>query len=142
MREIKFRAWDSISKSPTKSGVQFNNTTMQLESVSGITLMQFTGLKDCSGKDIYEGDILKVTDPMGDPMNNFEVAYSSDGTIDFDYTHLGWAMKSGYRFKVIGNIYENPELINTEHKPAQAYGSTTGDVNYPHDISTSDGRER
>ena len=58
MREIKFRAWDKRSNQMITSGIQFNNTTMTLECISDIELMQYTCFKDKNGKKICEGDII------------------------------------------------------------------------------------
>lgn len=63
---------------------------------------QFTGLKDKRGKEIYEGDILR-----GGAYLSYEVKW--------DYEENGWninpyGINSG-EFEVIGNIYENPELL-------------------------------
>jgi hypothetical protein len=112
MRELKFRAWDSrnnIMKTPTSinSIVQgqwsFPPTTrydLALELYAEV--MQYTGLKDANDKEIYEGDILQDDDGYIDL-----VKYHEEG-----YYHAGDWDGSDFRYcKVIGNIYENPELL-------------------------------
>lgn len=93
---------------------------------------QYTGLKDKNGKEIYEGDIVKQTFHKiighGDNEENFEgyhigqVVLVSSGVcikkplmyeveIDQLVKLDGYKNVAGYRSEVIGNIYENPELL-------------------------------
>jgi len=85
-------------------------------------LMQSTGLKDCNDREIYEGDILKVcgcdVDEGDDPLivvewNEKAGAYTmEDFSGNADITTIGWEIEQGYIwFEVVGNIYENPELL-------------------------------
>jgi len=75
--------------------------------------MQYTGLKDCRGVEIYEGDIL------GNGKNNkniYEVTFEDgcfDNTLIFEDESYEYFHNS-YQLEVIGNIYENPELIQTK----------------------------
>ena len=79
---------------------------------------QFTGLKDKSGKEIYEGDILKADDPNGEPYGNVIVEYKDSGFFvdceddaDGEITTVAWAIRFGYQFEIIGNIPQHPELM-------------------------------
>ncbi len=115
-RTIKFRAYDS------KNGMVYNPTFM-IPKQGQVTLndilkiipnvMQYTGLKDKKGFEIYEGDILK-----------FE-AQNIIGIINWSIRELGFILREnessytsdlgGYSleaFEIIGNIHENPELLN------------------------------
>jgi len=118
MREIKFRAWDK------KQMIYFNvfnqSTDFMLNNYSGHNaIMQFTGLVDKNGKEIYEGDILSI---IGGKC--YVVTYS-DGMHSAKGLNVGWYVQRGdfesfweltyddYN-EVLGNIYENPELLK-EH---------------------------
>ena len=132
----KFRAWDSVKKKfvehffITENGLICNmekqtsdyNFPMPVEK-SELILMQSTGLKDKNGKEIFEGDILKVAN---NDSSWFEVVkYDHDKAmfiskeVNLKYevpeTPL-YDLFSPYPFKVevIGNIYENPELLEVE----------------------------
>jgi len=74
-----------------------------------IHLMQFTGLKDKNGKEIYEGDIVKSE--AWSP-STYEVGFR-EGAFCFYREDSLYANNPEYLFKfeIIGNIYENPELI-------------------------------
>ena len=69
----------------------------------GLEVMQFTGLLDKSGKEIYEGDIL--TQPHWKPENNYTVEIPK---CFYDFEEYMGADEC----IIIGNIYENPELLN------------------------------
>lgn len=111
MREIKFRAWNGEAMiSPDY--IDRNGLAHWKENsipTSSDKLMQFTGLRDKNGKEIYEGDIVQVisTKKIYAP---FEVILPEfwHGTVlmPCDNTSLLGL------FEIIGNIYENPELLN------------------------------
>lgn len=137
-RELKFRVWDKYSgKSPTggmhyfdameicDNGLFFKNSKFDMEQNHNddkkAIVMQYTGLKDKNGKEIYEGDILKriVTVPNVDGEGVFieKVVYGDGGfdTINIANDESGYLRE--YLFhtvEVIGNIFENPELLKTD----------------------------
>jgi len=91
-------------------------------------LMQSTGLKDCNDREIYEGDVIKVSDGLYeiDEENPFVVVkwdeeaggYTmKDFTGEFDALNIGWQIADKFvRVEVVGNIYENPELLEEASK--------------------------
>lgn len=78
-------------------------------------LMQFTGLKDKNGKEIYEGDIVKFIDTEfgGEAF----LATNAEGIVSYKDGCFGIDIKDYHlllplrKIEVIGNIYENPELL-------------------------------
>jgi len=103
MREIKFRAWDKDIKKMLEVNFyqyiffQYLHYTYPQDN----TLMQFTGLFDKEGKEIYEGDI--VIEGYKGKYGTYEVKWNVKGF------NLG--SEDGDEYEVIGNIYENPELL-------------------------------
>jgi len=129
MREIKFRAyikseaemvdvetidWHDkyiISETGFNTDPETGEEDIQFM-FDDIELMQYTGLKDKNGKEIYEGDILKIK-----PNNSIaEVGWDEDGYYGVMIDGRCYAFGAGTDIKVrtsevIGNIYENPELL-------------------------------
>jgi len=78
---------------------------------------EFTGLKDKDGKEIYEGDIIVCSGNktmFGEVIfENGQCVYIHRGISNKDYNN-GELIPVGYGYKIIGNIYENPELLKNE----------------------------
>lgn len=119
MREIKFRAWDKISK-PNRMKTwgqlqaQYNNISQVFNS-EGFELMQYTGLKDKHGKEIYEGDILTWQSLSSQDIECKGKVYYMNGsywvkTKKNIAPYLG-DMARYHNPEVIGNVFENPELL-------------------------------
>lgn len=84
--------------------------------------MQYTGVNDSNGKEIYEGDIVKVTEDDGSYITEVEY-YGDCGYPAFEITPpIGYQYDSNVimsvlangKLEVIGNIYENPELLDKD----------------------------
>ena len=127
MRDIKFRAWHKEYKKMVKIGQitlekgiwNFEPDDREYIGMSipyqpSFILMQYTGLKDKNGKEIYEGDILKFSDvdtaivEWNEKYSSFIVKPIQD--YYFDSEILGHAIEYS-NVKVIGNIYDNPEIL-------------------------------
>lgn len=110
MRKIKFRAWDWENK--VMLNFKFGLEGLSLENREVCDVMQFTGLTDKNGKEIYEGDIVKMK-TGGDYTELREVIFE-EGAFRFNdqkTPHAGF-IYSNKETEVIGNIYQNPELLN------------------------------
>lgn len=132
MREIKFRAWDKIDKKMcchigiSLYGVQIYEGDSFPEKIitdrgqNCFELMQYTGLKDRNGKEIYESDIMEVSkesiEYIGGSITKMVVGYKNGcfmagrNNVDTLNTYL-WLLAGDIgKCEVIGNIYENSEL--------------------------------
>ena len=123
-REIKFRALvKTSSKMIEVQGVTenfvFENTLNGCDPNENVfsrkdcLLMQFTGLSDMNGKEIYEGDIVIPTDNNCEPYftHSQVIVEWSDEICGFKLGHVSNTMSIYYKYEVIGNIFENPEML-------------------------------
>lgn len=123
MREIKFKAWHNINK----KFISFYESDLKMHEngqiyaggmnvTDRITLLQYTGLKDCNGTEIYEGDIVQPNDINGvlyvdwyQAESRYAAYYPRTINGIRNYT---LALYHPDTLEVIGNIYENPDLLN------------------------------
>ena len=115
-REIKFRAWDEEGKKIVFNFCEENKNQIIALMVSDtkLELMQYTGLKDKNGVEIYEGDIVTYYYYSDEEPERFTVIF--DIPMFAFNSHLdkkNWNIREHdeIRIEVIGNIYENPELL-------------------------------
>lgn len=126
-REIKFRCWDKYNKEMLDvEDLHWDDCTREFSirttmysdyfDIEDMILMQYTGLKDKNGKEIYEGDIVKI---KSNPLDMI-------GYIIYDEYDLAFELRDDenesqeclwyqeQELEVIGNIYDNPELLKGE----------------------------
>lgn len=129
MREYKFRAYDTYTKTmlPIVDIIKFTKSEdiyitrngaygvgINIQYQPSIEIMQYTGLKDKNGKEIYEGDILRFSDvdtavvEWNEKYTYFMVKPIQDYYLDSDV--LGHAIEYS-KVEMIGNIYENSNLL-------------------------------
>ena len=115
---MEFRAWDLEDKGMfdvleiNLSGqhvTYFDGAPRDREYPEEIVLMQYTGLKDKNGKEIYEGDILNGDFPDVVFWDNDRGQWGLRNSENPDDTL--WEIKRDNNPEIIGNIYENPELL-------------------------------
>lgn len=126
MRYFKFRVWDVNEKCflpSSRESCMYINFNGHVEGISTVgepipmneddyIIISYTGMKDKNGKEIYEGDIVKL---FNDPDELYEVVYN-----DFDNDIVGFLLEADggrgdwfapRKREVMGNIFENPELV-------------------------------
>lgn len=129
MREHKFRAYNTLNKKMYDRILvykdflaQYDTTptgqhtitilSKQGDSVSPFVPLEFSGIKDANNVDVYEGDIISFVDLYGHTKTR--VIQWNRELAKFEAYHDGNYTRLDILFEVIGNIYENPELLEGE----------------------------
>ena len=137
MREIKFRVWDHHDQKMKYAEMEwfddmfafrFEHRGFEEEDNSDVVIMQYTGLKDKNGKEVYEGDVLRTPhflDENGKQLYLYHrvvwserltgwQAVNMNETTDPPYVKTGspqlWVYAKD-EFEIIGHIHQNPELL-------------------------------
>ena len=123
MREIKFRIWDINARKWLKS---FNIDLLDIPKFNLAEVNQYIGLKDKNNKEIYEGDIIKFEDCSIDGTKEFYNigVIEREGKRDelvisqllfkktyFTENYMDFIDQTFEVSEIVGNIYENPELL-------------------------------
>lgn len=131
MREIKFRVWKKTNTPEMFNDIayiDFKNRSIginyrisflahriDVEDINNVIIMQYTGLKDKNGVEIYEGDVLSgwIGSHWHSGEDKFEeVVKYDEKTASYNFA----AIEVRYGdLRVIGNIYENPELLEVQN---------------------------
>ena len=122
-REIKFRAW--VYNAQQQKNEMINDILsvypkFGYSSEQGLHVLEwleYTGMRDKNNKDIFEGDLVKRHGLFDDGIYNFTVYYDIN-TCSFRLYSLDspfiYELVAGENYEVVGNIYENPDLIKEE----------------------------
>ena len=124
MIPIKFRAWDkedtqmrdvlAVNFYHRVLSVEYEGDQFVQDGMNRFILMQYTGLKDKDGVEIYEGDV--ITEEIGEGEYLFaEVTYKDGCFLGKEQNFKPeYPISDFVKGKVIGNVYQNPELIKNE----------------------------
>ena len=127
--KLKFRAWDSVKKEMfkdtfaiTESGQvvvveqKFVTSSPDYIFVDHLVIMQSTGLKDKNGKEIFEGDVLGTKDGLLKGVVEYRSDLGMWTNSLISYNNFERLCNVAGSREIIGNIYENPELLEEKKR--------------------------
>lgn len=126
---IRFRAWNKATKAMYEvddiMSIDFGKSKISVKTLffeqtnrydfDDIVLMQSTGLRDKNGKEIFEGDVVKMAKNVYSEPTYYEVVRHRGGAYRLESKQYGcelWLRHTDC--EIAGNIYENPELLEVE----------------------------
>jgi uncharacterized phage protein (TIGR01671 family) len=136
-REIIFRVWNKRANKwihgPGQEVNLFGETILlgefmrvSLDELNDCVALQYTGLKDKNGKEICEGDILKFIPQLKNSDQFVGYVFYCEDDASFHHTYLYgrpskrfWGQFVSWEYEIIGNIFENPELMQEPPTPEQ-----------------------
>lgn len=120
MRKIKFRCWDIVNKKMRSDkdlwDITYNEIFIHTPDQRALNIMQYTGLKDINGTEIYEGDIIKIQSMVHDnyPVYVGKVVFENGAYMCNSKWNTHWIGDMFLSKEILGNIYENPELLEED----------------------------
>lgn len=121
----RFRAWDKEFKEMVQVDAlvfdeqiikaTYKNGNVAKEDLKNYVLMQSTGLRDKNGKEIFEGDIVKMAKNVYSELTYYEVVRHRGGAYRLESKRYGcelWLRHTDC--EIAGNIWENPELLEVK----------------------------
>lgn len=121
MKEIKFRVWDKVSEiylNPENLYLRMSGDLLLVSiqpelknaGIESVVLEQYTGLKDLNGKEIFEGDIVKMRFAEGAEERNVEIKFK-DASFCAETEYWTSYALAEHDLVIVGNVHTNPELL-------------------------------